>query len=76
MLLGDYSLALTAAGLTLLNNFLFVMARTTMLDVPMFMFSMWGLAGFSAAVELHDRGACTTDFSSVFRSDVRARWSL
>jgi dolichyl-phosphate-mannose--protein O-mannosyl transferase len=52
VLLGDYSLALTAAGLTLLNNFLFVMARTTMLDVPMFMFSMWGLAGFTAAVEL------------------------
>jgi dolichyl-phosphate-mannose--protein O-mannosyl transferase len=52
VLLGDYSLALTAAGLTLFNNFLFVMARTTMLDVPMFMFSMWGLAGFSAAVEL------------------------
>jgi dolichyl-phosphate-mannose-protein mannosyltransferase len=38
VLLRDYSLALTAAFLTLFNNFQFVMSRTTMLDVPMFMF--------------------------------------
>lgn len=52
VLLGDYSLAVTAALLTLFNNFQFVMARTTMLDVPMFMFAMCGLLAFTAALEL------------------------
>jgi dolichyl-phosphate-mannose-protein mannosyltransferase len=52
LLLRDRSLAVTAAALTLLNNFHYVMARTTMLDVPMFMFSMFGLVGFVAAIEL------------------------
>ena len=52
VLLRDYSLALTAALLTLFNNFQFVMSRSTMLDVPMFMFAVCGLLAFTAALEL------------------------
>jgi len=43
LLLGDYRLALTAAALTLFNNFLFVMSRVAMLDVFYFAFVMWGV---------------------------------
>jgi dolichyl-phosphate-mannose-protein mannosyltransferase len=52
LLLGDYPLALTAAGLTFFNNFLFVMARVAMLDVFYFAFVMWGILAFSAALLL------------------------
>jgi dolichyl-phosphate-mannose--protein O-mannosyl transferase len=53
LLLRNYALALTAAGLTLFNNFLFVMSRTAMLDVFLEMFLIWGLVAFSAALELN-----------------------
>jgi dolichyl-phosphate-mannose--protein O-mannosyl transferase len=52
LLLRNYALALTAAGLTLFNNFLFVMSRVAMLDVFLEMFLIWGLVAFSAAFEL------------------------
>jgi len=52
LLLRDYTLALTAAGLTLFNNFLFVMSRVAMLDVFYFAFVMWGVLAFSAAILL------------------------
>jgi len=52
LLLGDYALALTAAALTLFNNFLFVMARVAMLDVFYFAFVMWGILAFTAALLL------------------------
>lgn len=52
LLLHDYRPALTAAALTLLNNFLFVMSRVAMLDVFSVMFVMWALVSFTAAVEL------------------------
>lgn len=52
LLLRDYALALTAAALTLLNNFLFVMSRVAMLDVFYFAFVMWGLLAFTAAILL------------------------
>ncbi len=52
VLLQDYGLALTAAALTLLNNFLFVMSRVAMLDAFFFAFVMWGVLGFTAAVML------------------------
>src|SRR5271166_1918827 len=52
LLLRDYALSLTAAGLTLFNNFLFVMSRVAMLDVFYFAFVMWGVLAFSAAVLL------------------------
>jgi len=52
LLLGDYALALTAAGLTLFNNFLFVMSRVAMLDVFYFAFVMWGVLAFTASVTL------------------------
>jgi dolichyl-phosphate-mannose-protein mannosyltransferase len=52
LLLGNCALALTAAGLTLFNNFLFVMSRVAMLDVFYFAFVMWGVLIFTAAVLL------------------------
>ncbi len=52
LLLRDYLLALTAAILTLFNNFLFVMARVAMLDVFYFAFVIWGILAFTAAVLL------------------------
>jgi predicted membrane-bound dolichyl-phosphate-mannose-protein mannosyltransferase len=52
LLLGDYALALTAAALTLLNNFIFVMARVAMLDVFYFAFVMWAVLAFTAALVL------------------------
>ena len=36
LLLADYGLAIVTGLLTLFNNFLYVMSRTAMLDVPMF----------------------------------------
>jgi len=53
LLLRNYALALTAAGLTLFNNFLFVMSRVAMLDVFLEMFLILGLVAFSAALELN-----------------------
>src|SRR5271163_400721 len=50
--LGDYALALTAAGLSLFNNFLFVMSRVAMLDVFYFAFVMWAVLAFTAATML------------------------
>ncbi|MHB8217809.1 MAG: phospholipid carrier-dependent glycosyltransferase [Candidatus Sulfotelmatobacter sp.] len=50
LLLQNYTLALTAAGLTLFNNFLFVMSRVAMLDVFYFAFVMWGIVAFTAAL--------------------------
>lgn len=51
LLLNDHSLALTAALLTLFNNFIFVMSRNASLDVPMFMFTLSGLTAFTAALQ-------------------------
>ncbi len=50
LLTKDHALALTAALLTLFNNFIFVMSRNASLDVPTFMFAMLGLTGFTAAL--------------------------
>ncbi len=52
LLIPDYNLALTSAVLTLVNNFLFVIARVAMLDVFYFAFVMWGLVAFTAAIKL------------------------
>ncbi|MFL6436927.1 MAG: phospholipid carrier-dependent glycosyltransferase [Terriglobales bacterium] len=54
LLLQDYALALTAALLTLLNNFLFVMSRVAMMDIFLVAFLIWGLVGFTAALELDE----------------------
>jgi dolichyl-phosphate-mannose--protein O-mannosyl transferase len=56
VLLQDYALALTAAMLTLLNNFLFVMSRIAMMDVFLVAFLIWGLLGFTAVLALDDLG--------------------
>jgi dolichyl-phosphate-mannose-protein mannosyltransferase len=55
LLLADYGLAIVTAVLTLFNNFLYVMSRTTMLDIPMFMFAMAALVGFTAALKTNVR---------------------
>jgi len=57
LLLHDYALALTAALLTLLNNFLYVMSRVAMMDIFLVGFVIWGLVGFTAAVDLEHIGA-------------------
>ena len=54
LLLGSLELALTAAVLTLLNNFLYVMSRVAMLDVFYFMFVMLGILTFTLAVTARD----------------------
>jgi len=45
-------IALVAAILTLFNNFLFVMSRVAMMDVFLVFFLLWGLAAYTAALEL------------------------
>ncbi len=52
LLLHDYGLALTATGLAIFNNFLFVMSRVAMLDVFYFAFVIWGILAFTAAIKL------------------------
>jgi Predicted membrane-bound dolichyl-phosphate-mannose-protein mannosyltransferase len=49
-LLGNPSLAMLAAVLTLLNHFTFVMARVAMLEVFILMFAVTGVAAWMAAV--------------------------
>ena len=51
LLVQDYSLALTAAALTLFNNFLYVISRVAMLDVFTFAFCLWGVVAFVAAMQ-------------------------
>ena len=53
LLLQDSNLAFLAAGLALLNNFLFVMSRIATVDVFLMVFLMWSLVAYTAAVVLH-----------------------
>jgi dolichyl-phosphate-mannose-protein mannosyltransferase len=48
----DVGIAALAAGLTLFNNFLFVMSRLAMLDVFLVCFILWGLVAYTAALVL------------------------
>src|SRR3977135_4513626 len=50
LLLRDSRLALFAAGLTLCNNFLFVMSRVGMMDAFLMVFLMWSLVAYTAAI--------------------------
>lgn len=52
LLLQDSNLAFLAAGLALLNNFLFVMSRIATVDVFLMVFLMWSLVAYTAAVVL------------------------
>lgn len=56
LLLNDFALSLIAAGLTLFNNFLFVMSRVAMLDVFYFAFVIMGILAFTAAIMSSGRG--------------------
>lgn len=56
LFLQNLELALTAALLTLLNNFLYVMSRVAMLDVFYFMFVMLGVLTFTLALTTRDFG--------------------
>ncbi|MGA9529118.1 MAG: phospholipid carrier-dependent glycosyltransferase [Terriglobales bacterium] len=51
LLLHDFTLALTAALLTLFNNFLYVMSRIAMMDVLLVAFLIWGLVAFTFALD-------------------------
>ena len=51
-LLEDYTLALTAALLTFLNNFLYVLSRIAMMDIYLVTFALWGVLAFVAAIKL------------------------
>jgi dolichyl-phosphate-mannose--protein O-mannosyl transferase len=50
LLTDSYPIALTAALLTLLNNFLYVFSRTAMMDIYLVAFLIWGLLACTAAV--------------------------
>ncbi len=52
LLLQDSNLAFLAAGLSLLNNFLFVMSRIGTVDVFLMVFLMWSLVAYTAALVL------------------------
>jgi len=57
LLLDDYTLALTGALIALFNNFVYVFARTAMMDIFLVAFGIWGILGFVAAVKLDALGA-------------------
>jgi dolichyl-phosphate-mannose-protein mannosyltransferase len=57
MLLNDTALAATAAALAFLNNFLFIMSRTAMMDIFFFAFALWSVVTFIAAVWVPGLGA-------------------
>jgi dolichyl-phosphate-mannose-protein mannosyltransferase len=52
LLLHDSRLASLAAGLTILNHFLFVMSRIATVDVFLMVFLMWSLVAYTAALVL------------------------
>lgn len=52
LLLADFQLALLAAALALLNNFLFVMSRVAMMDSSLVAFLMWSLVAYTAALRV------------------------
>jgi len=53
VLLGDSRLAFLAAGLTLFNNFLFVMSRIAIVDAFLMVFLIWSVATYTAALVLN-----------------------
>jgi len=53
LLLQDLGLASLAAGLTLFNNFFFVMSRIGMVDAFLMFFLFWSLVAFTAALVLN-----------------------
>jgi dolichyl-phosphate-mannose-protein mannosyltransferase len=52
LLLDDFTLGLTGAALTLFNNFLYVFARTAMMDIFLVTFAIWGVLAFLAALKI------------------------
>jgi dolichyl-phosphate-mannose-protein mannosyltransferase len=50
LLTESYPVALTAALLSLLNNFLYVFSRTAMMDIYLVAFMIWGLLACTAAL--------------------------
>jgi 4-amino-4-deoxy-L-arabinose transferase-like glycosyltransferase len=59
LLVRDSGLALTAALLTLFNNFLYVMSRVAMMDIYLVAFAIFGLLAFTMALELDGLSAST-----------------
>jgi dolichyl-phosphate-mannose-protein mannosyltransferase len=54
LLLENYQLALVGALLALLNNFLYVMSRTAMVDIFLVVFALWGLVAYVAALKIEN----------------------
>jgi dolichyl-phosphate-mannose-protein mannosyltransferase len=80
LLLDDYTLALTGAGLMLLNNFVFVFSRTAMMDIFLVAFAMWGLLAFVAALkvdqlETSTRRAVTAFSGIMFGCSMACKWN-
>lgn len=79
LLLRDYFHAVIAAGLTLINNFLYVIARTAMPDVFLFMFVIWGVLAFTMALELEigtgARRALMACSGLLFGLGVACKWN-
>jgi dolichyl-phosphate-mannose-protein mannosyltransferase len=57
LLLRDSHCAILAAGLTIFDNFLFVMSRAAMMDAFFVAFLLWGLVAYTAAIVLDLRAA-------------------
>jgi dolichyl-phosphate-mannose-protein mannosyltransferase len=55
LLLDDRRLAFVAAGLTLFDNFLFVMSRIGMMDIFLIFFLTWSLVAYTSSLELDVR---------------------
>ena len=56
LLLNDLALALTAAAITLLNNFLYVFSRNAMMDIFLVVFAVWSVLAFTAALKMEGLG--------------------
>jgi dolichyl-phosphate-mannose--protein O-mannosyl transferase len=54
VLLDDFTLALTAAILALLNNMLYVLSRVAMMDIYLVAFAIWGVLAFTAAAVIEN----------------------
>jgi dolichyl-phosphate-mannose-protein mannosyltransferase len=80
LVLENYQLALVGALLALLNNFLYIMSRTAMVDIFLVVFALWGLVAFVAALQLKDLSdssrrvllACSGIF---FGFAIAAKWN-
>jgi dolichyl-phosphate-mannose--protein O-mannosyl transferase len=80
LLLDDYAMALTAALLTLLNNFLYVLSRIAMMDIYLLAFALWGVLAFVAAIKVShltkaQRRVLLALSGGVFGAAIACKWN-